>query len=80
MMLVGMAVLTGRALGCKGLVRMTTCAGQRGMFAKQREAGQIVVEPDLRGPGAAVVATCAVLSQFAGVDIVLGVAGAALHR
>ena len=72
--IVGMAGRTGRSLDREGLVGMAAGAGHLGMFAQQREAGQVMIEPNLDQPASGAVTASAFGAESGLVDIVLEVA------
>lgn len=59
---------------------MTGSAGKRRMFAQQWKAGQRVIEGHLFLPPDRIVATCAIGSELALVDIVIGMTAYTGHR
>lgn len=80
MMIVRVAGFACHALGRKTLVFMTSSAGKRHMLAQEREAGQRVIEGHLFLPADRIVATRAIGSEPALVNIVIGMAAYAGYR
>lgn len=71
MVFVRVAGFAGHALGGKALVFMASSARQRGMFAQEREAGERMIERHVFLPADCIVATCAVGSELAFVNIIV---------
>lgn len=82
-MIVNVARCTGRAFGRKRLVGVASRADQLRMLAKQREAGEVMIEAHAADPGFGIVAIAAIGAQFAEMLVVLDVArdavGGQLH-
>lgn len=79
-MIVGMTCPARNALSRKTLILMALGTRERRMFAKQRKAGQRVVEGDFFLPAYRIVTTRTVGTELALVHIVVGVAAYACDR
>ena len=75
-----MARRARHAPGRKALVGMTGGTLQRSMFAQQREAGQPVIEANANRPAINGMAALAIPAKLAPMNVVSGMAGAALRR